>query len=257
MIKLSVVIITYNEEKDLPRTLDSVKELADEILIVDSFSTDRTKEISLRYKAKFIENKFEGHIQQKNFAAKIAKYKHVLSLDADEVLSPKLKEEIVKIKDNFSADGYTFNRLTNYCGTWIKHSGWYPDTKLRLWDKTKGEWGGTNPHDTYEMIPEAKIMHLKGDLLHYSYHSIHQHIEQANKFSEIGAIEAIKKGRKMNTLKVLLFPFWRFIRVYFIKRGFSDGYMGFIVCSISSYEAFLKYAKIKELLKISIKRNQL
>ena len=151
MTPVSVVIITFNEEHNIARCLDSVKGIADEIVIVDSFSKDKTKEICLSYGAKFIENKFEGHIQQKNFAITQAKYPHILSLDADEALDEKLRNSISEVKKNFVHDGYYMNRLTNYCGKWVHHSGWYPDTKLRLWDSRKGQWAGVNPHDKYEL----------------------------------------------------------------------------------------------------------
>ena len=140
MPDISAVIITYNEEKNLERCIESVRDIADEIVIVDSFSTDRTKEICKKYELHFIEHKFEGHIQQKNWAITQAKYPHILSLDADEVLSDRLKESIREVKENWTHDGYYFNRLTNYCGKWIRHCGWYPDRKLRLWDSRKGRW---------------------------------------------------------------------------------------------------------------------
>ena len=134
MTKLSVVIITFNEEKNIARCLASIENIADDIVVVDSFSTDKTEQICLKFKVRFIQHKFEGHIQQKNWALQHAKYPHVLSLDADEALDEKLKSQIESIKGNWIADGYTMNRLTNYCGQWIKHCGWYPDKKLNNYD---------------------------------------------------------------------------------------------------------------------------
>ncbi len=249
MVKISAVIITYNEEKDIARAIESVNGIADEVLVVDSFSTDKTQEICESMGAKFIQNKFEGHIQQKNFAALQAKYDYVLSLDADEALDNTLRKNILNAKNNFNADGYKFNRLTNYCGKWIKHCGWYPDTKLRLWDRRKGEWGGDNPHDKYIMNEGSIIKHLKGNILHYSYHTIHQHIAQANKFSNIGALSSFNKGRKMSLVKIVVFPFWKFLNIYLFRGGFLDGYYGFIICMISTHESFLKYVKLRELNK--------
>ena len=249
MIKLSVVIITFNEEKDIARCLGSVKSIADEILVVDSFSTDKTKEICASFGVRFIENKFEGHIQQKNFAAKQAAYNHVLSLDADEALSPELKQSIIDAKNSFTADGYTFNRLNSYCGQWIKHSAWYPDKKLRLWNKRKGSWGGENPHDRFEMETNSVIKHLKGDLLHYTYHTVQQHVAQVGKFTDIGAQAAFNKGRKAPVIKIVLYPIWKFIRDYIFHAGFLDGFYGFVICIISAHATFIKYIKIRELLK--------
>jgi glycosyltransferase involved in cell wall biosynthesis len=250
MTKLSVVLITFNEEKNIARCLESVISIADEVLVVDSFSTDETEEICKGYPVRFVTNTFEGHIQQKNYAASIAAYDFILSLDADEALSEELLGEVKKVKEKLTADGYYFNRLNNYCGKWIRHCGWYPDQKLRLWDRRKGKWGGENPHDRFELKPGSKIEYLKGDLLHYSYSSIQDHIAQANKFSSIGASSAILKGRKSNLLKVVLFPFWRFLKNYFIRLGFLDGYYGLVVCLIISHENFLKYAKMIELQKL-------
>lgn len=249
MIKLSVVIITLNEEKNIARCIQSVAPVADEILVVDSYSTDNTKTICQELGVTFLEHPFDNFVDQKNYADQSAQYKHILSIDADEVLSETLLEAIKKAKENFSADAYEFNRLNNYCGKWIKHSGWYPDRKLRLYDRTKGRWSGLKIHEKIEMQEGSSIAFLKGDLLHYSYTSIQDHISQANRFSTLGAESAINKGRKANLIKVVLFPFWRFIRNYLLKLGFLDGYYGFVVCMIISHENFLKYVKMLELQK--------
>lgn len=141
-IKLSAVIITYNEEDNIERCLESLEKTADEILVVDSFSSDRTAEICKSKGVEFIQHSFEGHIEQKNYALSRASNDYVLSLDADEALSDKLIQSIRAAKQNWSTNGYSVNRLTNYCGKWIRHCGWYPDKKIRLWDKRKGTWGG-------------------------------------------------------------------------------------------------------------------
>jgi glycosyltransferase involved in cell wall biosynthesis len=249
MQKISVVIITYNEEKDIGRCLDAVKDVADDIVVVDSFSTDRTEEICKEKGARFVQHKFEGHIQQKNWAITQARYPHVLSLDADEVVSERLQKEILKVKENWQADGYYFNRMTNYCGKWIKHCGWYPDRKLRLWDSRKGEWGGINPHDKFEMEKGTTIQHIKGDLYHYSYHSISQHVLQIDKFTTIGATEAIKNGKAANIFLLVLKPIWKFVRDYIVRLGILDGYYGYVICSLSSKALFIKYLKMIELMK--------
>lgn len=248
-IKLSVVILTFNEEKNIARCLDSVRIIADDVVVVDSFSTDKTKTIVEEKGARFITHKFEGHIEQKNWAITQAKYPHILSLDADEALDPQLQQAILSIKSSWTYDGYQMNRLTNYCGKWIKHTGWYPDTKLRLWDSRKGQWTGINPHDEYKLQSGSTIKHLKGDLLHYSYYSIEGHIKQVNLFTEIGAKAAFKNGKRSNMLKILLSPIVKFIRDYIIKRGFLDGYYGFIISAISAHASFLKYVKLREIQK--------
>jgi len=247
MTPISVVILTLNEEKNIQRCLDSVLDTGDDILVVDSYSTDKTKMICSRYPVRFIEHQFDGYIEQKNWAITQARYPHVLSLDADEALSDRLKLSIKEVKKNWEYDGYFFNRLTSYCGKWIRHTGWYPDRKLRLWDSRKGRWEGINPHDRYVMGKGSTQHHLKGDLLHFSYHSIDEHISQINNFSTIGAHAAIKKGKRSNLCKVILKPVWKFIRHYIMKLGFLDGYYGFVISVISSHYSFLKYVKMKEL----------
>lgn len=249
MIKLSVVIITYNEEKNIAKCLDQAQKVADEVVVVDSFSKDKTKDICLKYPVKFIENPFEGHIQQKNFAAHQASFNHILSIDADEVLSPELIDSILRVKANFTADGYYFYRITNYCGKFIKHCGWYPDKQLRLFNKTKGSWGGQNPHDKYLMNPNARIEFIKGNLWHYSFHSIEQHVQTIDKFSSISAQQKFIKGKKPSYWRILFKPLFKFILLYVFKLGFLDGYYGFIICKNSAFSTYLKEVKLNELTK--------
>jgi glycosyltransferase involved in cell wall biosynthesis len=256
MIPLSVVIITYNEEKNIGRCLDSVKEIADEVVVVDSLSTDRTQEICREKGTRVIEQAFLGYIEQKNFALTQTKHPFVLSLDADEALSEELKQSILEVKQNRNADGYTMNRLTNYCGQWIRHCGWYPDTKLRLWDKHRGLWVGINPHDRFEMDNNATINYLKGDLLHYSYYTLEEHYRQAKKFSTIAAAKVQRTNRLMLGVKIIIKPAAKFIRNYIVKQGFRDGKSGFTICRISAYETYMKYSKAYRL-QFSGKKNPL
>lgn len=247
MTPISVVIITFNEEKNIARCLDSVRDVADDIVIVDSFSTDRTEAICKEKGARFIQHKFEGHIEQKNWAITQAKYPHVLSLDADEALDDKLKKSILEAKRDLRCDGYTMNRLTNYCGQWIRHCGWYPDTKLRLWDSRKGRWGGINPHDKYEMDDDAKICQLEGDILHYSYYTIDDHYRQVNYFTDIASNALYQRGKKAGVAKLVFSPVVKFVRDYFIKLGFLDGHKGYQISRISAYATYLKYKKLRQL----------
>ncbi len=246
-VTISVVIITLNEERNIGRCLDSVKAIADDVVVVDSFSADRTEEICIAHGARFVRHKFEGHIQQKNFAITQANFPHILSLDADEVLSDELTEAIKRVKNDWEGDGYTMNRLNNYCGKWIRHSGWYPDRKLRLWDSRKGEWTGLNPHDRFEMQPGAEIGHLKGDILHYSFNSISEHISQINKFSDISAKAKFQKGVRIPFIFTLIRTMAVFLKKYFLKLGFLDGYYGYVISKLSAYGVFLKDIKLKEL----------
>ena len=245
-VKLSVVIITYNEEENIERCIRSVESVADEISVVDSNSTDNTVEICKKLGATVHTQSFLGHVEQKNFAITKAKYPHILSLDADEALHETLIEQIKAVKSNWTHDAYAMNRLTNYCGQWIRHCGWYPDTKLRLWDSRKGKWQGINPHDEYVMEKGSSIKPLKGDILHYSYNSIRDHITQVNYFTDILSKASLQKGKKSNLFKILFSPLFKFYRDYIFKLGFLDGYYGFVICMISSHATFLKYVKMKQ-----------
>jgi glycosyltransferase involved in cell wall biosynthesis len=252
MPQISVVIIALNEEQNIGRCLDSVVGVADDVVVVDSFSTDRTEEICKAKGARFIQHAFEGHIEQKNWAITQAKYPHVLSLDADEALSDELKKSILEVKANWTHDGYTMNRLNNYAGQWIRHSGWYPDRKLRLFDNRKGAWGGYNPHDKYSMTtPGAAVGHLKGDLLHYAYHSVEAHKAQLQKFSEIAANAFFKAGKKATFEKRYLSPGFRFLRNYIIKLGFLDGKHGLNIAWNEAVGVYRKYKKLEELNSVS------
>lgn len=251
MLPLSAVIITFNEEKNIGRCLDSLVGIADDIVVVDSFSTDRTEEICRSKGARFIHHAFEGHIQQKNWAITQARYPHILSLDADEALDESLKKSILQVKRDWKKDGYYMNRLTNYCGKWIRHCGWYPDKKLRLWDSRKGHWTGINPHDKYELFAgDAHTAHLKGDILHYSFYTIEQHRRQVDYFTDISSKALFQKGKRATFFHLLVNPVVKFLRDYFFKLGVLDGYYGFIVCLISAKATYLKYSKLRKLQKV-------
>lgn len=249
MHKLSVVIITYNEEKNIGRCLESVQSVADEILIVDSFSTDQTKQVSEMYNVKFIQHPFEGHIQQKNYAASQASYDYVLSLDADETLSKDLQASILKEKMIFSKDGYFMNRMTSYLGKWIRHGSWYPDRKMRLWNRHKGKWGGQNPHDKFELFGGNTAGYLKGDILHYTYNSIEEHVAQFDKFTTISATQMQKEGKRATYVHIFFSPIVSFIKGFFIRLGFLDGFYGIVLCIVNSFATFIKYVKLRELNK--------
>jgi len=251
-IQISAVILTLNEEDTIARCIDSLQSVVDEILIVDSFSSDRTEEICKARGARFIQNKFEGFIQQENFATRAASYEYLLILDADEALSEELQKSIKKVKTNWKADAYSYNRLSQYCGKWIHHCGWYPDKKIRLIDRRKGHWGGENPHHKFILDPRGKVKHLNGDLFHYAFLSISEHVLTTNRYSEIASREVLKKKQNINFLiYVVLNPFYTFVNKYFLKLGFLDGYYGFIICSLSSFANFLKYSKAYQLMKSS------
>jgi glycosyltransferase involved in cell wall biosynthesis len=248
MPKISVVIITYNEEKNIARCIQSVKDIADEIVVLDSFSKDKTKQICESLGAKFYEHAFDGHIQQKNRAITYATFPHILSLDADEALDETLKQSIIDAKNNWTHDGYYMNRLTNYCGHWVKHCNWYPDTKLRLWDSRKGLWTGINPHDKYELHDgDAHTKLIKGDILHYSFNSVADHYKQVEYFTNISSKAYFDKRKKAPLYKLIVNPVAKFIDHYLLHVGFLDGKAGFLISKISAYATYLKYKKLRDL----------
>lgn len=248
MPSLSVVIITFNEAHNIERCLTSVKKVADEIIILDSFSTDKTVEIATSMGAIVKQQKFLGYIQQKNAALELASNNYVLCLDADEALDENLVNSILLVKNNFSAKAYNFNRCTSYCGRFIKNGSWYPDKKTRLFDKRFAHWGGVNPHDKIELKEADKtIQHLKGDMLHFSYYTIEEHLLRINHYTTISANALYAKGVRSNWIKILINPFWRFMYGYFIRLGFLDGFYGFIIAINCSHETFQKYIKLYRL----------
>lgn len=247
-MKISAVIITYNEEKNIGRCLESLHGMVDEILVVDSFSTDGTRGICESFGVRFVENPFEGHIQQKNFAMNLASNDWVLSLDADEALTPELRHEISSISTEELEMAFAVRRLTSFCGQWIKHCGWYPDKKIRLWNRNNGEWGGQNPHDKVLLKNNGRIRVLNGDMLHYSFYSIEQHVQTIQKFSSIAAQSAFDNGKRANLLvNILLGPAFTFFKKYFLQLGFLDGYYGLIISVNTAYSRYLKYIKLREL----------
>lgn len=245
-VKLSVVILTLNEEANIRRCIESVHGLADEIVVVDSYSSDQTEVICRQYKVRFIQHPFEGFIEQKNWAIGQARHDHVLSLEGDEALSSPLQQSIQAVKANWTHDAYFFNRLTRYCGQWIRHTGWYPDKKLRLWNKRLGFFGGSNPHDRFILHEGASKRFLKGDLLHYAFSTISEHMALVNWYSDIKADNLYAAGRRGSWINILINPVWKFLRDYVVKLGFLDGFYGLVICVISAQAKFLKYAKLRE-----------
>lgn len=250
-IPLSLVIITHNEEKNIERCLRSAQSIADEIVVVDSYSSDQTQAICERYQVRFTQHSFEGFMQQKNYAVAQATHPYILSLDADEVLSPALFASIEEVKKNWQHDAYAMNRLNNYCGKWIRYCGWYPDTKVRLFDRRKASWGAGDIHEKIVLEGTASSAKLEGDLLHYSYTSISDHVQRMNTYTDRMAKSAFQRGKRSNILKILGSPIFNFIKKYIFNLGFLDGYYGLIICIMAAYYSFLKYVKLYELQKSS------
>jgi glycosyltransferase involved in cell wall biosynthesis len=242
MAKISACIIAFNEEKKIEDCLKSLIDIADEIIVIDSNSTDNTVSIARKYTDKIIRQDFLGFIEQKNFAITQASHDWILSLDCDERLSPELQQAITGIKDSIEdADAYRMARKTFYVYRWLNHC-WYPDLKIRLFNKNTAYWGGTNPHD-HIISSGNNIKRLHGDIYHYSFDSLSDHLKTIDKFTEIGADELIKKNKSFTVFSPLTHASWTFLKLYFIKLGFLDGFAGLAVSVLSFMHVFIKYSK--------------
>ena len=252
MHTLSVVIITFNEEQKIGQCLDSVKDIADEIIVVDSHSTDATEAICDRYDVKFFSQDWLGYSDQKNLADDLATCDLIFSIDADEALSDELRQSIAELKEKEIAENEVFamNRLNNYCGKWIKRCGLYPETKIRIWRRGFAQWEGII-HEWLNYKSEPKKTLLCGDLLHFSWDTPEAFRKQLFHFAELGAQSYYERGKKTGLLPYLFSPSINFIRTYFIKGGFLEGKTGLYICRTMMQANRHKY----NLLRRKIKQN--
>ena len=244
MAKISACIISYNEEKKIEDCLKSLLPVADEIIIIDSLSSDATVKIAEKYTDKIFHQKFLGHIEQKNLTVEKASNDWVISLDCDERLTKELQQSILAIKEQLSddsADAYCMARKTFYIYRWLNHC-WYPDIKTRLFNKNSSKWGGTNPHD-HIVTQGSNIIKLQGDIQHFSFDSISDHLKTIDSFTEIGANEIVRKNKIVTIFSPLTHASWTFIKLYILKRGFLDGFAGLVVSVLSYVHVFVKYSK--------------
>jgi len=250
MKKISAVIISKNEEKNIERCLLSIVDIVDEIIIVDSGSTDKTEEIATKFKnVRFIKHVWEGYSKTKNYGNSLAKFDWILSMDSDEALSEELRKSIVEAKRTDKIHFYRFARITNYCGKWIKHCGWYPDYQVRLFNKNFTTWIGDGIHEKLDISPKYETLTLKGDCFHYTVDSMEDHFAKVNLYSSIWAKEAYKNGKRGNVFFLIVKPIANFFISYFIKRGVFDGYNGFVISVIYSHSGFQRISKLINLHK--------
>ena len=243
--KVTACITTLNEERNIRRCLESVK-WCDEIIVVDSFSTDRTIEICREFTDRVYQHKWQGYIGQKNVVRGYATHPWLLFIDADEELSRDLRDEINRCFDDGHGTtvGYEFPRMVNYLGVWILHGEWYPDVKLRLFHRDRGRSTGQEPHDRVEV--DGPVKRLRGHLLHYTYDDVNDQLDTLNRFSGITAMEKFRAGEKFHWTDFMFRPLLRFIKAYILKMGFLDGRRGFIIACISSFGVAMKYTKLWE-----------
>ncbi|MEW6056836.1 MAG: glycosyltransferase family 2 protein [Bdellovibrionota bacterium] len=251
---ISATVIVLNEEQDLPRCLESLG-FADEIIVVDSGSTDRTAEIAQRMGARLIQESWRGYGAQKNFAMDQARSEWVLNVDADEVITPELKNEILtELASAKPAEGYAVARKTFYLGRWIKYGGWYPNYVTRLVRKSKARW--TEPHVHEELGVNGELRRLKCPMLHFTFRDIEDQVRTNLRYARQGAQELKRKGHHASYVKLVFKPWGKFIETYLLKKGFLDGLPGFIISVNAAYSMFLKYAYLIELSHENTDRRQ-
>ncbi|MEO9533449.1 MAG: glycosyltransferase family 2 protein [Crocinitomicaceae bacterium] len=247
MDQLSVIIITLNEERNIERALKSVQRIADEVIVLDSFSTDKTQEICEQYKVRFIQEKWKGYAATKNLANSLANCEWIFSLDADEEVDAELEQQILKQKEAGFSGTYSVNRLTNYCGKWIKHSTWYPDKKIRIFEKSSTKWGGEFVHEELEFEGNPTNKELPGHLNHYSYYDYVDHRSRADKYSVLTAQKLHAAGKSVGPLKPYISSIGRFITMFILNLGFLDGWAGFKIAQISAQSNVVKYKELRKL----------
>jgi glycosyltransferase involved in cell wall biosynthesis len=244
-MKISATIIACNEERRIARAIESLR-CCDEIVVVDSGSTDRTIEISRQLGATVIESPWPGYAKQKNLAAARASNDWILSLDADEVVSEALEAEILQLrKSEPSFDAYTMPRMAQYLGRWILHSGWYPDRKVRLYDRRKATWVGDFVHESVRV--DGTLGHLKSNILHYACESVSEHVRTVDQYTTLAAQELAARHLKVTWHNLLLEPVWTFLRTYIFQAGFLDGLEGLMIAYMAATYTFLKYAKARNM----------
>lgn len=242
-MKISATIIACNEERNIARAIESLR-CCDEILVVDSGSTDRTVEIARKLGARVIEIEWRGYAGQKNFASDQASYDWVLSIDADESLSEALEAEIWQIKKTGPQyDAYTMPRLAQYLGRWILHSGWYPDRKIRLFDRRKARWEGDYVHES--VVVQGTVGHLESNLLHFTCNSLTEHLRTMDRYTTLAAEQLVDQKAKITWRRIVLDPLWTFFKTYFLKQGFRDGLEGLCIAYMAAFYNFVKYAKAR------------
>jgi glycosyltransferase involved in cell wall biosynthesis len=247
MTQISAIIITLNEERNIKRCIASLDGIVDEIVVIDSGSSDKTKAICEEHGARFVHNDWAGYSGQKNFANAQAQFPYIYSIDADEALSEDLRNSILAAKALGLSGIYKHNRITNYCGKWIKHLGWYPDVKVRLFPASTRWEGEIHEQLVFEGNPSESV--LAGDLLHYSYNNATEHRERADKYSILTAKKMFDAGKKANPVKPFLSSVARFFSMYFIRLGFLDGGAGFRISAISAQSNAVKYRELNRLHK--------
>ena len=243
-MQISATIITFNEGERIGRCLRSVA-WCDEIVVVDSGSTDLTCRIAEDAGARVLRRDWPGYVRQKNRAAEEARFDWILSLDADEELSPRLRAELESLHGRDSdLAGYSMPRLAHYLGGWIRHSGWYPDRKIRLYDRRRGRWTGGAVHESVQV--DGPVGRLQGDLLHYTCDSLSEHIQRVDRYTSLAADELAAEGKRIGWRGLTLAPLWKFLRTFIVESGWRDGYRGLFIAQMAAFYVWSRNAKTRE-----------
>jgi glycosyltransferase involved in cell wall biosynthesis len=257
-LPISVCMIAGNEARRISLALESVAGWVEEIIVVlNDDVSDGTDQIAKSFGARVVREPWKGHIAQKNSSALKATQPWILGLDADEAVSPALRAEIQALfhqpakLESFAA--FSFPRCTFYCGRWIRHGDWYPDRQTRLWRRNRAEWGGTNPHDKLKV--NGEVASLDHDLLHFTNESIVHHLSKIAPFQTVFVKDRLASGRPVNLLELTARPCWRFIRAYFLRRGFLDGWQGYYIAKFNAFSTLTKYAMVLEAASAQTKQN--
>jgi glycosyltransferase involved in cell wall biosynthesis len=247
-VKISATIITLDEERHVERCLRSLRGVADEMVVVDSGSHDRTLKMAEESGARVFTRAWTSYSDQKNFATGIASHDWILSIDADECLSDSLRDNLLQVKaGRLPADAFAFPRMAFYLGRWIRHSGWYPDYKTRLYAKDKARWEGEFVHE--RLVVKGQTSRLKGDLLHYTCDSLTEHAQRLDHYTTLAAQAMWTEEQRASLLGIVTSPLAAFAKSYLFKTGFLDGYQGLLIAGFAAYYNFLKLAKLWELQK--------
>ncbi len=258
-LPISVCMISGNEAHRIRRALESVAGWTSEIIVLlNDDVSDGTDKIAESFGVKVFREPWKGYIVQKNSAAQKASQEWIFGLDADEVVSPGLRAEIQKLfaepekLTRFAA--FSFPRCTFHCGRWIRHGDWYPDRKVRLWHREQAKWGGIDPHDT--VIADGRVGKLSNDLLHYSMNNLNHHVHKMTIYSDVFTRRCLENNLRANLFELWFRPRWRFVRGYFLRLGFLDGWQGYVIARMVAFETFLRYAKLHEAQLSQAKKTQ-
>ncbi|MFB3825438.1 MAG: glycosyltransferase family 2 protein [Bryobacteraceae bacterium] len=244
-MKISATIVTLDEERNIARAIESLR-CCDEIVVLDCGSVDRTVELATNLGARVIERPWKGYAEQKNRAAEEAAHDWILSIDADEALSEALEGEIWNVKKYGPRfDGYTVPRMAQYLGRWIMHCGWYPDRKVRLYDRRKASWVGDFVHESVRV--DGRVGHLESNLLHFTCDSLSEHLKRMDRYTTLAAEELVSRKTAVRWRHLVIDPAWTFVHTYFVQRGFLDGPEGLTIAYMAALYTFLKYAKARNM----------